>query len=153
MEIIDRLERYWSTPGRGEANRSGKNVTEEEIKAFEARKQVRLPADLRAFFLCLNGTDGNGDYQLFRFLAFDEFEAVESWKPRLIDAESYFDFADFMIDCYRYAIYLGNEPTWQNRVILTGYPGNPVVAQSFTEFLELYLRDDIRLHGHSLVSP
>ena len=154
MDILERVDKYWYESALARGLRAPVVASESDLEAFEQNNGVRLPADLRKYFLELNGTDGDGDAQIFRFWPLGEIRRVDRKDFALLDADSYFLFADYLMESWYYAIYLGNDPFFQNRVILTGFPRNPVVAQTFSEFLELYLRDEPKLYGQlSQMSP
>ena len=67
----------------------------------------------------------------------------------LREVDRYFVFADYMIESSYYAIYLGDNPDLQNRVLLPDFPNQPVIAANFSDFIELYLRDDPKLYGNA----
>jgi hypothetical protein len=121
-------------------------ATGEEIVAFEQRNAVNLPADLREYFERLNGV--NMDGRLFRFWPLSKLIPLKSSSSILIETNRYFLFADYMVGTWYYAIYLGDDPFLQNRVILHDFPTRPVIAQSFSAFVDLYLADSPRLYGN-----
>jgi len=104
-----------------------------------------LPADLREYFLRLNGIEE--DPEVFCFWPISRLRRVDLKTFNVFQSESYFFFADFLIESHYYAIYLGDDPFFQNRVILPDFPRSPIIAKTFTEFLDLYLIDDPKLFG------
>ena len=104
-----------------------------------------LPADLREYFLRLNGIEE--DPQLFRFWPLRELRPVDLKSFAVPDRERYFFFADYLIESFYYAIYLGDRPELQNWCVIPCMPRQPFVATNFTEFLELYLEDAPALYG------
>ena len=145
MDILDRLERHWYQ-SRTQWNLTGPvPASQQDINAFEQEYGVVLPTDFREYFLRLNGIGEDPD--VFCFWPISKLRRVDLKIFNMLQAESYFLFADFLIESHYYAIYLSNDPFFQNRVILPDFPGSPVIAQTFTEFLELYLRDDPSLFG------
>jgi hypothetical protein len=145
MEIVDRLERHWYGSKIDRNFRSPRAATDEQIAAFEDKNGVKLPADFREYLLRLNGIDEDPDF--FCFWPIDKLDRVNPEHVKVLQYEWFFNFADWGIESHYYAIYLGNDPLFQNRVILPDFPGSPGIASNFTEFLELYLRDDPKLFG------
>jgi hypothetical protein len=144
-DLFDRLEASWySGSTRFNANRPPR-ATEDEILAFEKSNRLRFPADLREYFLRFNGIDE--DDRVFRFWQLEMLLPVNTENCNLVDAGRYFIFADYLIESNYYAIYLGENLLYQNRVVIPDYPNKPVIAPTFSSFLELYLLDDPRLYG------
>ena len=98
-------------------------------------------------FLRLNGI--SEDSEVFCFWPLQRLKRFDRSAPIVLHSEGYFYFADYLIECWYYAIYLGRDPCFQNRVILPDFPNKPVIANTFSEFLELYLLDSPTLHGNS----
>lgn len=146
--LFDRLEKYWYY-GPGEVNSSRPRcATPDEIAAFEIEHSVKFPDDFREYLLRFNGTHCNGDAQMLAFWQLDRLEQMSPQKSNLPEAERHFIFADYMISCWEYAIYLGDTPELQNRIVLYGYPGQPVVAQTFSAFIDLYLQNPKLVYAH-----
>jgi SMI1 / KNR4 family (SUKH-1) len=126
----------------------------EEVQAFEEKHAVTFPPDLREYFLRLNGVSEDPD--LFCFWPINRLVSARS-KPlnlvtsvaKLPEADRYFVFADYLIESHYYAIYLGNNPALHHWVILPDFPNHPMVAPSFSSFLELYLQDSPRIYGNA----
>jgi SMI1 / KNR4 family (SUKH-1) len=141
-----RLEEHWhgglSTAGRERS----KPATAEEILAFEQRNGVNLPADLREYFERLNGLNMDGGY--FRFWPLSRLIPLQSSSSVLIETSRYFLFADYMVGTWYYAIYLGDDPFLQHRVILHDFPSRPLISSGFSQFIELYLADSPLLYGN-----
>jgi cell wall assembly regulator SMI1 len=112
-----------------------------KIAAFETLYDVTLPPDLRLFYERTNGTRGGLDH-------WDcEFYELSRVVPELLDPWAW-NFADYLLLSWWYGIDLkGDGPYGKYAVYLIGgTPRKPaVVAHSFTEFLQLYLADDLRL--------
>jgi len=152
-DIFDRLEEYWYSGRTGFIPPRTQGASEAEIQAFEQTHALKLPADLRGYFLRFNGIDEGPDIFCFwpiAKLATVQTPAFNSLKAtvNLREANRYFVFADYLIESHYYAIYLGDNPLFQNRVILPDFPDQPIIAPSFSSFLELYLLDDPRLFGN-----
>jgi hypothetical protein len=149
LDLFSRLEKHWYAAGTGSVAVRPPHATESEIADFERINGLTLPPDLREYFLRFNGTDDDGDAKLFCFKPIEKLCSLHPGYPALNDAEYYFIFADFMIDSWYYAIYLGNNPSLQHKVILPDFPNHPEIAPDFSAFLELYLNYDPKLYGNA----
>ncbi len=138
--IGEALKRFWLRQGI----KLCRGATGDELAAFEAKHNIRLPEDLRDYFAVVNGFDGwQTDDNVITFLSLDEMKTLsEYWSPDVADADSYFVFADYSISAHVYAIRLLNTTGRGNHVVVV-YDGEPVeVANSFSEFVEGYLADN-----------
>jgi hypothetical protein len=88
------------------------------------------------------------DPELYRFWPLNEVRQVDIASFQVPERDRYFFIADYLIESYYFAIYLGATPELQNWVVIPCMPRQPFVATSFSEFLELYLKDDPRIYGH-----
>lgn len=131
--------------------------TEARVREFESHNDVSLPPDFREYFLKVNGMaqDGGHDcdptgfafWPLARVKTMAEESAQRSLPPSQIpDAARYFVFADYLQWSWAYAIRLGQRPSEPNSVIHVGTICPKTVASSFTEFVDLYLRDARELY-------
>jgi len=143
-KILDRLEKHWYLTWRGWQPSKSTAATAREIAGFEQENGVSFPADFRDYLLRFNGIEE--DPELFCFWPIGKIRRLD-FATSLLQPEKYFLFADFLIESIYYAIYLGDDPFFRNRVVLPDYPGSPTIAPTFTEFLELYLRDDKKIYG------
>ena len=128
--------------------RSHGGVGEDEIRAFEARRGVGMPDDLRAYFLHVGGVRMDGespalDQDLIRFWRLGDLETLaSSWVPTP-DAQSWFVIADYNIWAWAYVIRLSPDPAATAPVAVSfGGAELRAVAGSFEEFVEMYLRRD-----------
>ncbi|UWZ83447.1 SMI1/KNR4 family protein [Occallatibacter riparius] len=145
LDLFDRLERHWYPgPARDDSDRQ-KRATEEDIAKFEAEHGVKVPEDFREYLLRFNGIEE--DPEVFRFWPLHELRPVDLKSFRVPDRERYFFFADYLIECFYYAIYLGDRPELQNWVVIPCMPRQPFVAVNFTGFIELYLDDARAIYG------
>ena len=131
----DRLKENWANHGL--QPRSG--ASEAEVRAFEEHQSIVLPSDLREYFRTVDGCD-DVDRDEFRFFPLAQVEKYKSPK----DSGSYFVLVDYMIGSHGYAIRLSAEPSDANPVVLAWVDGSRV-AESFTEFVEKYLRNWVEL--------
>jgi hypothetical protein len=121
-----------------------------DVAAFETRYGVVLPADLRAYFTTVNGSTigayGMQDEHMLGFWHLDEvrtFAELEAeFGPTTPEAERTFVIADHSIWVYGFGIQLSADPAAPTPVVVDIGTPYHVVAGSFTEFLDAYLRDD-----------
>jgi hypothetical protein len=139
------MARHWYQDASAADWDKPKRASEDEIQAFELRNGVKLPVDLREYFQRLNGIDLAPGF--FRFWPLSRLIPLKSPSFTILAADRYFIFSDYMVGTLYYAIYLGQDPFLQNRVILPDFPSQPVIAKSFSEFVELYLTDSLKLYG------
>lgn len=122
-------------------------VAPAEIQAFEERFGVVLPADLRRYFLFVDGmNDGDWDDLMNRFWPLAELkpvsEELEDVNPDRWAYPGCFAFADHCIWCFGWAVRLDNCPREVSGPIylVTGSdPPGTEIARSFSEFMEMYL--------------
>lgn len=122
-------------------------VSIEELTAFESRYKVSLPADLREYFLTVNGmAEGVTDDALIRFWSLNEVKPIPEEAPAfsassyIEDAESLFVFADFCIWSHAYAIRLSPTEA-SNPIIVIGAETPTRMFDSFSELVSNYLTD------------
>jgi hypothetical protein len=146
VRLCTRLEQHWYKDGSGFDLERPRRATQDEIQAYEQRNGVQLPADMREYFQRLNGIDSAPGF--FRFFSLARLIPLKPESYPTFNVDHYCIFADYMAGTWYYAIYLGEDSFLQNRVILPDLPGQPVLASSFSEFVELYLADSPRLYGN-----
>lgn len=141
---------------RSEGLRIAEPCTTAQIKEFELRHSIRLPADFKAYLLSVNGmapdcrsdVDGRGFsfWPLQRICsAFDDLKCA-GMSP-LDHFRAYFIFADYLQWSWVYAIQLGSKESAIGKIVRVDTPERLLdVSNSFTEFLELYLADSDRLY-------
>jgi hypothetical protein len=149
MEIIEQLKALWTEQNiRAELPLAG------EIEAFAAKNNVQLPVDLADYFRFLNGTDNKCDEELFAFSSLKDFHSIQSDLQNfkgvpdysnivntLPDYRNYYVFADYMFHLYSYAIRLDEKHSHDNPVYAIIGDHYQQVAKSFSDFIEIYLRD------------
>lgn len=146
---ISELTEFWLS----QDIKPNKGLTENEIAAFEAKYSLVLPQDIREYFLLINGFGDTDnwvtDNELITFLDLDQVTPVrEYWYSDAKEADFYFTFADYSLSAFIYAIHLSSRVNDINTVAVF-YDKEPVkVANSFSEFIEGYLKND-----HSIISP
>jgi cell wall assembly regulator SMI1 len=120
-----------------------------EIEAFEETYNVTLPAEFAAYLECFDGfnqDDDNQDDTGFNFWPIAEICPVGGYdggKYRFPSDEKYFLFCDYLDFCWAYAISFETS----NIVMVGTNSGKPIpVADSFAEFVSMYIRDDAQLY-------
>jgi hypothetical protein len=151
LPIYQRLVSHW----RAEGLKLSTGCNEQDLLRFERAHDVTLPDDLRSYFLHVNGMlpdamedcDQNGFcfWPLARMKSIAKERALHS-SPMLPGPEDqhYFVFADYLQWSWAYAIRLTKNSLDPNQVVIMGKPR--IVAGSFGEFVELYLRDAEELY-------
>ncbi len=155
--IGERLRAHWLAQGI----KLPPGVTDDRLKEFESRFGVALPTDLREYFLHVDGMGEpfQWDQDLFNFRPLSEVESISDLEIVLEDRSSYFVIADHSIWLPAFAIRLTPSATGPHPVIAIesdnkeGY-GSTLVAESFGEFVERYLsdeisRNDLSVSGHA----
>jgi len=150
------LAKHWAAQGL--AARSGNS--KEEVRRFEEIHNVRLPSDLRDYLLFVDGMNQHSitDYHDSNGFAFWPLSKIRSAAEELAGKpEGYWDFpnrdalyvfADYMDWSWAYAILLSKDPSEGSPVFVLGMAESPSirVANSFHEFVELYLADSRSLY-------
>jgi hypothetical protein len=126
--------------------------SEERLAAFESRAGARIPADLRELLARANGAaedpDGFCFWPLEEYSPFEEAALCAPGCPGVDDGGIYYVFCDYLQWSWAYAIRLigpgDDEPG--GRIVPVGMNEMFTVADSFSEFTDLYLRDSERLY-------
>jgi hypothetical protein len=128
--------------------RSAGGAGEDEVRGFEERHGVRLPAELRHYFRHVGGiaVDGESpalDQDLIRFWPFDEVSTLaQAWVPAP-DAERWFVIGDYAMWTWAYVVRLSSDAEAAAPVAVSfGSAELRPIASSFQEFVEMYLRRD-----------
>jgi len=147
MLDLPRLVAHWSSHGIDLPS----GATEEEIRQFESRHNVVLPADMRFYFQAVNGMGKRGvmDEDMFSFWRIQDVISVADELPdRTRDypnTRCYFMFADHSISLPTYAIRLSSNATENTPVasVLSDFGAFGIgdLFASFTEFVTNYLAD------------
>jgi len=120
-------------------------VAEDRLSEFETRFGVALPADMLDYFLEVDGMGEpyRWDDDLFNFCPLSEVKPIGDPDQVLEEQSRYFVFADYSLWLPAFAIRLTPSGTDSHPVIAIGtderVSSAPVVALSFTEFVEHYL--------------
>jgi len=146
--VFERVRRHWERCESAPTIRPG--VRDDEVAAFEARYDVRLPVELIDYLKVANGLAAHhSDDELTGFWGLDRIQPAVSFYPHGqysltdVEARSWFIYCDVMIDSYWWAIRLDSERqggapvrTWGD-----GGDGAVVTVDSLTQFFEAYLAD------------
>lgn len=154
MNQLERLRSKWLS----------ENVTltspasDEEIAFFQSTNNMLLPFDLIEYFKILNGTQEQYDGSLFQFYSICQVKKVEDeykdWlgipdhkkiTNTLTELEKYYVFTNYSFHLFSYVIKLYSESSIKNEVLVICGDEYKKIANSFSEFIELYLNDSIKL--------
>ncbi len=114
-------------------------VTAEEMHRVERELGVELPNEFRAFYLATNGTGVPGTEGTDR-------DFVKFWRLQDCDRTGWrLTFIDYMYYMAYYAVDLGGGDGYGRGSVYLLHGDIHLVAKSFDEFTELYVRDDTRL--------
>lgn len=145
---IEKLVSHWKNQGLALA----KGNDEQALIEFEGKNFLRLPPDMRQYLAASNGmpslpgsdVDSNG----FRFWPLEQIRPLPAVcseagvpVPDVKDPDRYFVFADYLDWSWAYAIDLGGGGAGSQRIIHVGTLEPKTVADSFTEFVDLYVQD------------
>jgi SMI1 / KNR4 family (SUKH-1) len=146
------------------------DVSPEAIRAFEVSHQLAFPSDFREYLIHLGGMNGargdETDSKLFSFWPLAEMRSVaaeypgEEFPPNHPPSpDCCIVFADFMIDSHHFALRCAPaHPAARASVAGAGageiffFGGNAVakIADSFTQFVRIYISDDKAIYGANL---
>lgn len=132
--------------------------TDSDIDFFQKEHNLVLPSDLILYFKSINGGDNEYDTNFYKFYKFQDFKSVgnslKNWNGipdysnivnTLKDFEHYYIFADYYFNMFTYAIRLNKLATAINEVLVICGDEYKVIANSFFEFLDLYIDNSIEL--------
>lgn len=140
--FVDRVLEHW----RSRNVKYLPGVSESELRSFERKHKVDLPEELRAFYTATNGVRVPGtdevDDRNYDFWPLHELRLVENNRSQLY-------FADFQQWTWPFAIELvGDEHAERGAIYVVS--GRLIkIAQSFAEFMDLYIADDSSLYWES----
>lgn len=121
----------------------GQPAAEQEIAEFEARYGVKLPADVREYFLKINGVYVSGGFitleALSKWSLIVEYEYgnPEHIKQILDEAEKYFRFGSYDILVWDWLIKLGSNPDVETPIVVI-HGSATKVADNLTDFFQKY---------------
>ncbi|MCP4886361.1 MAG: SMI1/KNR4 family protein [Planctomycetaceae bacterium] len=125
-------------------------VSAQQITTFEQRYSVALPQDLIDYFSFVDGMEDTMCADMFHFWKLEElrpvFDVLNDGNHDYADRDAYpnyFTFADYLISCWDYAVFLNNDRQQSAPVrFVTGTdsPGH-VADDSFSSFMRRYCDD------------
>jgi len=133
------------------------SVDTDVLQTFQHENNVVLPNDLEEYFKRLNGTGGEYTDELYEFYSIDcvkkvseefqDWKGIPSYQTLLNsnDIKNLFVFANFSFNLFAYAIKLCPERIDTNEVYVLCGEEYKKIANTFSEFLELYLKDSVEL--------
>lgn len=147
---IEKLKKFWINQSLCFNNL----LNFKNIEDFENKNKVKIPKDLQMYFYLINGTNESYDTNFFSFYDLNNFKKVSdelikfngipdysNLGKSLLNIENYYVFADYMFHLSSYAIYLGNNLNYLNEVILINGGEYKKIANSFSDFIILYLKE------------
>jgi hypothetical protein len=133
-----------------------------DILSFEAEKELIIPEDLKEYFLTKNAINGNYNENMYCFYPFRQFQSIytelKNWNGitdysnivnTLDNYKDCFVFADYMFHMFVSAIRLYKEITDKNEVYVLCGDKYRVIAESFSDFMQLYTAQSLELHFNS----
>lgn len=153
LAILEKAMNRWRTKN---IDTSSLNP-ERDILSFEKKTGLVIPLDMKQYFIKVDGTAGEDD-DFFEFYSLVNFKTVEQslkdWTGSpdysniiytLPEHGSFFVFADYLFHMFSYAIMLCPYSSDKNEVIAISGDKYQVVANSFSQFLEIYLMNPDKL--------
>lgn len=131
----------------------GSVADSEYLQLFQEKNNVVIPGDLMEYFKSLNGTEGEYTDDLYEFYAVDRIAKVKDEFKNSGDVPDYksllkvkdiselYVFANFTFDLFAYAIKLYPYFSDKNEVYVLCGEKYQKIADSFSDFIELYLND------------
>ena len=117
------------------------------IDALESRYDIRIPEDFRRYLLEVAPRDEFTDNEMTAWWAAgrirnlpDEYEHGSNNPAIAAEEGAYLFFADYLIWCWAWAVCCSDGPN-RGRVAFIGGRPDGFVADSFSEFVERYLRE------------
>jgi len=126
-------------------------VSAAELVQFEARYGVALPEGLRHYYSVVDGVEGESmvSGHLFRFWPLREVKLLSEELPEEplhhSEFKDYFLFADYSLWTCAYAVRLTKNLGRRNFIVMVGGDVPINLAESFEEFVQIYLYDPSRL--------
>lgn len=139
--------------------KSNNPISKDDLIILLDNKKLYLPKDLEEYFITINGTNDQYDDLFFKLYSFSQFESLKEkfsdWNGipnyqnianTLLDFDKYFSIADYQCHLFTYAIRIYESERLNNEIIIICGDEYKIIANSFSEFIELYLKDSIKLY-------
>ncbi len=141
--ILNKIKQKW----RKQNILYGKEATNSDILRFEKEHQITFSAQLKEYFLQVNGMNEytTGDENGFAFWSLDRLSLFQKDKhnPRYnAYLGDFVIFVDYLVWCWAYAMPTNGRP----EVLLVGGNQPVKVADTLFEFFELYMIDSEKLY-------
>ena len=128
-------------------------ATQQEIVFIERKNKIVIPSDFKNYLLLVNGFNQSDNYHDdpgFNFWPIEKIcsaHTFEDGRFSFSDSDFYYIFCDYLDFSWTYAINFSPEKRGDT-VVAIGTKNNfpTVIAKDFSEFVEIYLRDDDRLY-------
>jgi hypothetical protein len=135
--VIQEVKQRWES----QRLKFGNKISDEELQRFEIENNVVLPKDFREYLIELNGMiDCSSDDDFMSFHSLDKIRLCDFTDHKYqVLSKNFYIFADFSINLFLYAIELSPIVSATNNVCLIGGDAPFLIAQSFTDFLKMYL--------------
>lgn len=135
MNVLEELLAKWK--GDGIANPQGASAA--EIAMFEQKHSIELEVGFREYLRIVNGmAAGCTDDQLMCFLSLDAIDdAMQSFANTISSNDVLF--AEYSVFAHCYVLRL--DVVGRGRVLATDGSNERPLAQSFVDFLRVYLKD------------
>jgi hypothetical protein len=143
LQLVERLLARWAADGT-------KTLPPPEAAVLERLEQVndvRLPADLRAYFTTTGGVPyPDFDAEGIGWWAAERVVPLSTYCPTLVEVRGFFVVADMLMECTHYSIQLQTTSRWPQGTVIEGDgPRHRVRAASWSEFMRLRLDDPDRV--------
>jgi hypothetical protein len=122
----------------------------DEIKAFQNKYNIEIPLDLQNYYLELNGSGNAALNNLYEFYSINRTKKISeeliNWKGipdysklNFEGIENVFVFGEYQFNLYVFGIELHPDLSLNNRIFILCGEDFKIIADSFTEFIDLYL--------------
>jgi len=141
-----------------EQNERERSDTEGAIIQFQGSTGFILPNDLAYFFSIAGSAERQYNEEMYRFLSVNGFRRIDkelsdfkgtpdysNIVSTLTEYKECFLFADYMVCMFSYAIRLSENESVANDIYIICGDKYKIIANSFTEFLHLYLSGSAKL--------
>lgn len=132
---------------------------DKRILLFESENDLLLPPDLTEYFKLVGNTVVEISDDLYQFYTIDEFKSIKKGLSHwggipdyrniintLEGTENCFVFAEYMFHSFAYAIRLYKDKRDVNEIYSICGDSYRIIANSFSDFLNLYFEDSIKLY-------
>jgi hypothetical protein len=144
-DVLDQLVEYWR---RQHVIPAAVTATPEDIVQWEEKFGVRLPLDIREYFIRVNGIS-NGEHlefgdDMMSFLPLSAMVPEAQWSDNH-NEPGVFVFVDYLINSYWWCVRLTPDVAEHTQVFVRG-TRLKLVASSLEEFLRAYMSDSKAIH-------